>query len=520
MKEKEEILALDKKEKIAKKIFDKFIYIIEFILSAIFMIFFYKLICTKAYIGYYSKIYLGVCGLIGIGIAAIIIYEIIKNRTKIEKIFLAIAIPIGMAYLIFLAPTYAPDENAHIYRSYEISEATLFTGTNEDGYIRSNIPEFFIDNNHHTIRKYSDLNEAMKQQTDYNTKKETSNPAYSYFPTLYFPNTIMFLIGRIFSINGIIVLYLARIVNFIVFLICGYYTIKILPFGKILMMTYLLIPMLVHQAISLSADSITNTVALLFIAYTLYLYYKDDITRKNKILYAILAVLISLHKLVYFPIVLISLIFTSTKKMDKKQKIKFMSTVIIVGLIIGMAWITISSRGAKENDSYAIQNNVNSGEQVKYVLTHPFSYIKVLINTIDVNIENYYLWFMGFSMGWMDIGVRRILLDIYFILLIFSPFLEKHDKELNGKTKIIFLLVFLMTSVLILTALYVGHSGVGTDIVKGIQGRYFIPIVILLLLAMCGKERFIKVKYVEIIYPILITALNAGAVEYIIKFFI
>ena len=57
-----------------------------------------------------------------------------------------------------------------------------FTGTNEDGYIRSNIPEFFIDNNHHTIRKYSDLNEAMKQQTDYNTKKETSNPAYSYFP--------------------------------------------------------------------------------------------------------------------------------------------------------------------------------------------------------------------------------------------------------------------------------------------------------------------------------------------------
>ena len=222
----------------------------------------------------------------------------------------------------------------------------------------------------------------------------------------------------------------------------------------------------------------------------------------------------------YFPIVLISLIFTSTKKMDKKQKIKFISTVIIVGLIIGMAWITISSRGAKENDSYAIQNNVNSGEQVKYVLTHPFSYIKVLINTIDVNIENYYLWFMGFSMGWMDIGVRRILLDIYFILLIFSPFLEKHDKELNGKTKIIFLLVFLMTSVLILTALYVGHSGVGTDIVKGIQGRYFIPIVILLLLAMCGKERFIKVKYVEIIYPIIITALNAGAVEYIIKFFI
>ena len=55
MKEKEEILAIDNKKIIAQKLFDKFIYIIEFILSAIFMIFFYKLISTKAYVGYYSK---------------------------------------------------------------------------------------------------------------------------------------------------------------------------------------------------------------------------------------------------------------------------------------------------------------------------------------------------------------------------------------------------------------------------------------------------------------------------------
>ncbi len=496
------------------------IYVVEFIVSIIFMINYYKLITTKAYIGYYSKIYLAICAISAIILLAIIIYTLIKNRDKIEKIFISIAIPIGMAYLVFLAPTYAPDENAHIYRSYEISEGRLFTGVNENNFKKSIIPEFFINNDHHNIRKYSDLNTKMTEKTDYNNKKEVTNNAYSYSPTLYFPNTIMFLIGRIFGINGMMVIYLARIINFILYLILGYYTIKLIPIGKILMMTYLLIPMVVHQAVSLSADSLTNSIALLFISYTLYLYFKEDITKKNKIIYLIMAALVSLCKLVYFPMVLISAILMKTKKMDKKEKIKFISTVVIIGLLFGIVWMIFSSKGEIENNTYAIKNNVNSVEQVKYVLQHPISYIKVLINTINMNFENYYLWFMGYSMGWMDIGVDRVILDFYFILLIFSPFLEKHDKELDLKDKIIFWLVFLVIAVLIFTALYVGHSGVGTSDIKGIQGRYFVPVIILILLTLCGKERYIKVKYIEVIQPILIILLNMCATGYIIRFFI
>lgn len=519
MNDKKELLVIKEWLLKIKEIFVKFVFIIEFLIIGIFMTSFYKFIITKAYEGYYSKVYLIICGITGGLALGIIIYAILKDKYKIEKIFLAIAIPIGMAYLIFLIPTYAPDENAHIYRSYEISEGILFTKTNEKNLIKSNIPSFFVENNHKTLNKYNKLNEEVKKDTNYENKVEVDNPAYSYFPTLYFPNTIMFLIGRIFNINGIIVLYLARIVNFIIFLICGYYAIKIMPFGKILLMTYLLIPMSVHQAISLSADSITNSTILLFIAYTLNLYYKEKINKKNKILYIALAALVSVQKIVYFPIVLISIILIKVKEMTKNEKIKFIITTIVAGLVVGVLWILLEPKGEATEDIYAIQNNINSVEQIKFILTHPISYIKVLCNTIDVNIENYYLWFMGFSLGWMDIGVKRIWLDIYFIMLLFSPFLEKNDKELKIGDKLVFIGTFLIIFVLTLTALYVGHSGVGTDIVKGIQGRYFMPVVILLLLCMCGKERYIKLKNVKLIYPILIVFFNANIVGAIINFF-
>ena len=518
MEEAKEIATIDNEK--VKQILNKTIFILEFIISAIFMIFYYKFICKRAYEGYNSVKCLIICGITGIGIVATIIYMIIKNKDRIEKIFVAIAIPIGMAYLIFLIPTYAPDENAHIYRSYEISEGILVTQSNEENLIKSNIPKFFVDNNHLTLKKYSDLNEALKQETDYNEKIEIDAPASSYFLTLYFPNSLMFSLGRVFNINGIIVLYLARMVNFIIFLICGYYTIKLMPFGKLLMMTYLLIPMVVHQAISLSADSITNTITLLFIAYTLNLYYRENINRKNKIIYILLAVLVAIHKTAYLPIVLISLIFLNRKDKPKKQQIKFIAIVIILSIIAGIAWMALSSTGEKAQDIYLITNNVNSSEQVKYIIQHPFNYLKVLVKTMIVNCGNYYLWFMGCSMGWMDIGIRRLYLHLYFILLICSPFLEKHDKELDIKSKIIFLLVAIMVFVLILTALYIGHSGVGTDIIKGVQGRYFIPIVILVLLCLCRKNKNINIKYIQMIYPVLIILLNMQVVRIIMNFFI
>lgn len=520
MEEDKEILAISEKKDKWKKIINKTIYIVEFILAAIFMINYYQFKCNMVYNKQLSFVNFMLCCITGVSTLIIMFFIITKNRDKIEKIFVTIAIPVGMAYLIFLIPNHAVDETSHIHRSYEISKGILFAQTNEEGYIRTSIPKFFIDNNRETIRFYRDLNKQIEQKTDYSDEQVTGNPAYSYFPTLYFPNTIMFLIGRIFSLNGMITIYLARMVNFIVYMIFGYYIIKMIPFGKMLMMTYMLIPMAVHQAVSLSADCITNATMLFFIAYTLHLSYKEQITRKDKIIYIILSSLVSIYKLVYFPLILISLIFIGSKKMDKKQKTKFISIVITIGVILGISWILMSTVSMKEPNDYTIKHEVNPVEQIKSILTNPFGYIKVLIQTIFDKFDFYYSRFMGTDLGWGHIPIEHRLLDLYFLLLIFSPFMEKNKNELDKKTKLLFLLVFAIIFLLILTALYVMWSSVGESIIRGVQGRYFLPIAILLLLCLCGKERYIKAKNIEIIYPIMIVILNLNVVTQMSQYFL
>ena len=65
-------------------------------------------------------------------------------------------------------------------------------------------------------------------------------------------------------------MYIARILNLIVGLILGYYSIKLIPFGKLLLTIYMFLPMYFQQEASISADSLINSVAIFFIAYNLY----------------------------------------------------------------------------------------------------------------------------------------------------------------------------------------------------------------------------------------------------------
>ena len=127
-----------------------------------------------------------------------------KNKEKIEKIIISFLIPVGMLYVFFMAPSYVPDEQAHILKSYEISTGELITPIKEDGSSRTKIPKFFVDNMIPNISKYGQFNLASMENTDYNEIVEEENEAQAYPAILYIFSSIGFLIGRLFEINGIL----------------------------------------------------------------------------------------------------------------------------------------------------------------------------------------------------------------------------------------------------------------------------------------------------------------------------
>lgn len=442
-----------------------------------------------------------------------------KNKHKFENIIIWFLIPIGLLFLIFIIPSHVPDESqAHLIRAYEVSKGVFISNKDCTSVIPRDLKDKIIPN----VRTYSELADQISTGTDYNDTVEVQNTAASYPFILYMFSSIGFLIARIFGLNILVGCYLAKLMNFIVFLIATYYSIKIIPFGKFVIATIVFMPMFLQQATSTSADAIINIITMVFISFLLYICFKETkITKKESIFLIILGMLLSISKYVYFPIVGISLILIFSKNLNKKQKIILITSVIVLSTICALGYFAFSKtyKGNAYN-TYFEENNVNSSEQTRFILTNPNKYLGIIFSTTKTLLSTYIYQMVGISLGWLCINVPRICITLYILTLFISCFIEENKIELNKVSKLLCLVIAGGIAVLILTGMYITWTTVGSNLIDGVQGRYFIPILFLVLLCLCKKENYIKIKNIEYKLPILLCLLNIPAVIAICQYFI
>ena len=92
-----------------------------------------------------------------------------------------------------------------------------------------------------------------------------------------------------------------------------------MPFSKELLLLIALMPMSLQQAASLSQDSFTNAIAFLFVAYCFKIAYNiEKCSVKDKIILFGLAVIISLCKIVYLPLILLYFLIPHDRMESKK----------------------------------------------------------------------------------------------------------------------------------------------------------------------------------------------------------
>ena len=405
----------------------------------------------------------------------ILIKKIYSNNVKIEKIFLIIAIPIGFLYLLLIPVSRVPDEQNHFLRAYDISEGHLISKKDENGnggsIFKYDLVQYFKGSNGYI--KYKDVYNNIKKEKVLNTEfiKFENTSLYSFI--CYLPQTIGILISKILSLPVVFSMYLGRLSNFIVWLLLIYLSIKKIPYKKISIMLFAFMPMMLQEAISLSLDALTNSMAIFLVSYVLYLKNRSDkLDRKDYLIVSLSSIIMSMCKIVYLPICLIVLLIPFEKFKSKKDKyIKIIFLMFIV-LFINIVWLTISS-------SYLIEFNqgVNSASQLKFILSNPILYLHYLFNTICDNIMFYVNSLIGFALCYFNVNISLILIFMYIILLIYA-FIVDNDKKIDSKDKLLSLIICISTILLIFTSLYIQWTPVGKNMIDGVQGRYFIPILL------------------------------------------
>ena len=418
------------------------------------------------------------------------------NNEKIPIFFVIVGLILGICYL-GLSPLFSgSDEHNHYYRIYEISEGRLQTPT-KNGKVGSKLPnslkKIFIESGaNNTKVKYSKIKKMNKIKLDKedvsqygNDWNDTYNNTALYSPITYLPHIIGFLIGKLFKFNPYILGMLGRLFNLICYLALGYFSLKLIPRFKLFYLLILLSPNMLQCATTLSADAFTNIIFLLLVAYILHINLNvKETTIKDKLVIGILSVTIALCKIVYLPIVL--LIFINSNKKIKKEKILYNSIIFVVCVIVGLLWI--KSTGSIFDIAYD-----KSAIQKQYIIHNLFSYFIVVIRTfITKGAEYIECLFVGTTMYHSQLIIPSLISFIYVAIVALAMLTEKNSKKIGNITRLLLIMISLAIAGLAATAIYVQCTaqfvGIAYPIIKGIQGRYFIPSIMLLPFAISCKQ--------------------------------
>lgn len=436
------------------------------------------------------------------------------NNDSYYKFYALAVLIMGFIFIAVAPPFMGSDERTHFFRAYEISEGHFVSKADENG-ILAEMPRSLnkaysgYDNqdiydedptiSYEEILSRLDL-PLNKDDTIYYCSCNKTNyyGGSMYSPFQYLPHLIGIEIGKIFNLGPAWILYLARIFHFIFFVILTVIGLKLLPKFKLPAMLILLSPVALSGATTVSADGVTNAVIFAFISYIMHLRYnKKKVFIKQKIILSLLAFMIAMCKVVYFPI--IALIFLLPKDQFKNNKDNwiFKISLFALGVILSVGWIYIASMFMNSQSSTSLG-------QIKYVLSHPLDFTFMIIRTYLNNFsENLINLFFGNQLYHHLLKVYSMFSLAYVFLIGLSVFTKKDSFNFSNKNKVLIGILGLIILILIASALFVQNNTGVSSVIGGIQARYFIPICLLGLLLLNVKKILFKDKFIFMFYSLL-----------------
>ena len=285
-----------------------------------------------------------------------------------------------------------------------------------------------------------------------------------YSPVMYFASALGFKLFKIFHAG--------RIFNLLVWITLTATAIRITPVFKWFFVFTALMPASLFLGMTYSADSFSNAFSFLFFAYMFKLIYgeKDISYKKDGTVLTFLTTIGAFCKGALSPLFLLPLVNT------KKHKYILLTIFTFIGLTILYLWSSLNHG--------TIPENINPEMNKLFILNSPLQYLIILFKTILSSIEGWAYGCIGF-VGWviMDKNLIVFSLIMYTLALYFIP-AEVKIKPVQRFWAFIILLIYTMMTCTLLFFIYTPY---GSNEIYGVQPRYFIQVIPLLLILVCWK---------------------------------
>lgn len=431
----------------------------------------------------------------------------------IVLIFTVLSLVAGSAWALTAPPFWGHDEITQFGRAYQVSEGGFLpTEIDDDRGVAygADLPVEFSRLMGRAFDDYTgprDETEPMAPSRGAYTRLENVDPSdqrvpvwftntAAYSPVAYGPSAAALIIARAVDASVGTTVLMTRLAGVLAYTLLGAIALWVLrrrafawvPF------TVAMLPIAAFQAGTITADTLTNALALLVSALVVKaLFYRDRLGRVETVLLGVGAVALPLCKPSYILLPLLAVLIPAALTAWPRLRRLPIVLPVLTGLVLFGLWTRVSA-GTTEGMSLMRRpeqwHTVIPTEQMAHVLADPLGFGETFVRTVLLRDQLYFVQFFGeLGFGYVNVPAVSIVAAIIGWLVAMSRSLRPGTPRWVSA---ICFLALLLTSGMIFGTLYLSFTPVDFYIIDGVQGRYFMPLAVLasaVLLAWFGRRQ-------------------------------
>lgn len=448
-------------------------------------------------------------------------------------VYATLAIVFGLFFVFVTPPFFNADEANHFFRVYQLSQGDLRSEPMPGTLVGGKVPKSFDS----TIEIASSGRLTTQPLLRYHLGKiltqmrhiplnrsvqvnETFPDTALYTPVVYAPQLVAVKVVSVLNKPPVYMLYLGRVFGLIAAVALFAFAIRKMPFGKWAMVAIGLLPMSVDVFSSFGADAMTIAYTAFLVAMVANFVYHKRLIGKNldSLLLLAAAVCLAMSKTTY--VVLLPLLFAlpfASREASQKRNVLRVGAFFLFAALLAALW----QHAMRYVTTIALDPTVVPKAQFHYIEHNLWLFIhQPLADALLSTDANGVIISMFGQFAWLTSPLPYLIVILEILVLVFTC-----SATIQGEIKKSFNLQplrrisagtaslgILATAV----ALYTYWTPVGARVIYGLQGRYFIPMLVVLVPATKAK-RFIvqrKTAFAWATYGSLVSLITTALVLY------
>lgn len=449
-----------------------------------------------------------------------------KCLGKAMLTFLAV-LALGLCYQFVLPAYSAPDEEIHYHTAYALSNSWLGLkpSSPENNFIQRACDDDDVFSNYKTTSytyRYlmQHLFDGAPARTEYT---ESQADLMGGYKVPYALSAAGITLARLLRFGGVATAFFGRLWNLIFFAAMAALAVRLAPVGKGVFTAFALLPGCLHLGGSYSYDSCLLALAMVLTALCLQCaLQKEPVSWRQTAGLCALCFFLAPLKAIYLPLCLFVFLIPSARYAGRRSRLAtrlgamgaagvnfFVYNALTLYQVLRFSLHFASDAGADRiapitaagfpfmgagvaagsGLSVALTSaaaNPTSTYSLFYLLAHPGVLLRLVCNTFFPNAAAYAASFLGGTLGYLNLSEINIsgliLVGFLLVLLVACLPVRGEEKRLCGWQRILLLFVFFVVLGLVgMVCIYWTPSAY--DYLWGFQGRYLLPLLPCLLLA-------------------------------------